>query len=101
MISPQVLKAENEALYFIIGSEVRADNFESRRVIGVSANTLLKGVRIAYTNYRQVHQSQYGNALFVNTSAIVHAAVQANPWTEPACSIHLFADFVDSPGIPE
>lgn len=79
MVGFQVLKADNEALYFITGSEIRADNGENRRVIGVSANTLLKGLRIVYANYRQVRQPQDGNVLFGNLSAIVHAAVQANP----------------------
>ncbi|MGJ7498623.1 hypothetical protein ACSFA8_26700 [Variovorax sp. RT4R15] len=79
MVGAQVLKADNDALYFIIGTEVRADNGENRRLIGISANTLIKGVRIVYANYRQVRHPQDGNALFGNTSAMVHAAVQANP----------------------
>lgn len=79
MVSAQVLKADEDALYLLIGSEIRADNGENRRVVGVSANTLIKGVRIVYANYRQVRQPQDGSALFSNTSAIVSAAVQANP----------------------
>lgn len=79
LVGAQVLKADEDALYFIIGSEIRADNGENRRVIGISANTLIKGMRIVYANYHQVRQPQDGNALFGTTSAMVHAAVQANP----------------------
>lgn len=79
IVGAQVLKADNEALYFILGSEIRTANGENRRVIGVFASTLLKGIRIAYSNYRQMHREQDGNALFGNTSTMVHAAVQANP----------------------
>lgn len=79
IVSAQVLKADDDALYFVFGSEIRADNGENRRVIGITANTLIKGMRIVYANYRQVRQPQDGNALFANTSAMVHAAVQANP----------------------
>lgn len=79
MMGTQVLKADDEAIYFILGSEILADNGEHRRVIAVSAITLLKGVRIVYGNYRQVNPSQNGNALFGKTNALVHAAVQANP----------------------
>lgn len=79
MVGAQVLKADEDALYFLFGTEVRADNGENRRVVGISANTLIKGMRIVYANYRQVRQPQDGNALFGNTSAIVNAAVQANP----------------------
>ncbi|MDI3383462.1 hypothetical protein ACFPPF_14430 [Xenophilus aerolatus] len=79
IVGAQVLKADDDALYFIVGSDIRADTGENRRVIGISANTLIKGMRIVYANYRQVRQSQDGKTLFGSTSAIVHATVQANP----------------------